>query len=124
MVICHLHKEDPKWKTFEGIRVAEIQTTGKPENDVLQEWTGIESEDSPAIWTTKPRSVEELVANGHRQRRPRILRNPVEDGRIRTTFKDERREGNLLQKEVVERMFFVATKDCDPYKLLYSVGST
>ena len=35
----------------------------------------------------------------------------------------ERLEGDLLPKELVKRVLFSVSKDCDLYKLLHSVGS-
>ena len=73
---------------------------------------------------TKPRSVGELAADGFWQRGPEFLRCPFEEWPIKTTLKkDEQLEGDLLPKELVKRVLFTATNDCEMYKLLHSIGS-
>ena len=62
--------------------------------------------------------------DGFWQHGPEFLRRPFEDWPIKTTFKkDEQLEGDLLPKELVKRVLFTATQDCEMYKLLHSVGS-
>ena len=62
--------------------------------------------------------------DGFWQSGPEFLRRPFEDWPIKTMLKkDERLEGDLLPKELVKRVLFTATKDCEMYKLLHSVGS-
>ena len=41
-VLGYLHKEDQKFKPFEGIRVAEIQAAGQMENGHLVDWAWID----------------------------------------------------------------------------------
>ena len=51
------------------------------------------------------------------------MRTPFESWPIKTTFKMERLEGDLLPKELVTRVLFSVSKENDLYKLLHSVGS-
>ena len=67
--------------------------------------------------------LRELAVDGFWQRGPEFLMTPFEDWPIKTTFKMEQLEGDLLPKELVKRVLFSASKDCYLYKLLHSVGS-
>ena len=95
----------------------EIQAAGKIENGVLRDWAWIGGENKPADWVTSPRPVGEQAVDGlaptwqsctcsqepdisiqPKQRGPKFLRSPFEDWPIRTTFKEEQLEGDLLPK--------------------------
>jgi len=72
-VLCYLLKDCQKLKPFESARVAEIQAAKKVENNVLQQWAWIDSENNPVEWITTPRSVWVLAADGAWRRGPKFI---------------------------------------------------
>ena len=77
-MLCYLHKEDQKLKPYEGVRVSEIQAAGEFKDGLLQDWSWVDTDNNPADWVTKPRSVRELSTDGFWQRGPEFLRTPIE----------------------------------------------
>ena len=73
---------------------------------------------------TKPTSARELSSKGFWQKGPEFFRTPFEDWPIKTNFKMERLEGDLLPKEPVSHVFFTVPKEDCLYKLLYRVDSS
>ena len=99
-VLGYVHKPDSKLKPFEGVRVSEIQTAGQFVDGRLHNWAWIESENNPADWATKPRTVKELKSDGFWQMGPSFLRKDYTNWPIRLDFKKERLEGELQAKGV------------------------
>ena len=52
------------------------------------------------------------------------MRTPFEDWPIKTNFKMERLEGDLLPKESVSHVLFTVSKEGCLYKLLHRIGSS
>ena len=99
-VLGYVHKEDAKLKPFEGIRVAEIQTSGEFVEGRLKNWSWVEGTSNPADWATKPRSVSELGKDSFWQRGPAFLCQDVGDWPIRLDFWTDHLEGEILSKSV------------------------
>ena len=85
-VLGYIHKQDAKLKPFEGIRVSEIQASGQFVDGILHNWSWVESENNPADWATKPRSVSELKTRGFWQKGPDFLEMDVSEWPVRLDF--------------------------------------
>ena len=107
-VLGYVHKPDAKLKPFEGVRVSEIQTAGKFVDGRLNDWAWIDTENNPADWATKPRSVADLKSGGFWQKGPEFLEKNVEDWPIKLDFRRDKLEGELQAKGV--HMALVATE--------------
>ena len=97
-VLGYIHKQDAKLKPFEGIRVSEIQAAGQFVNGRLHNWSWVESENNPADWATKPRSVLELKTGGFWQKGPDFLERDVSEWPVRLDFRVDKLEGELQPK--------------------------
>ena len=99
-VLGYLHKPDAKLKPFEGIRVSEVQTSGEFIDGRLKNWSWVESNDNPADWATKPRTVSELKIGSFWQSGPSFLATDFDRWPVKLDFKMERLDGELLPKNV------------------------
>ena len=99
-ILGYLHKQDSKLKPFEGIRVSEIQMSGEFLQGRLKNWSWVETKNNPADWATRPRSVSELASDGFWQRGPAFLRQDFSLWPIKSDFKTERLEGEIMPKSV------------------------
>ena len=77
-VLGYLHKADRNLKPFEGIRVSEIQASGKFVDGRLHNWFWIDTNNNPADWVTKPRGALELGRSSFWQTGPSFLREDFE----------------------------------------------
>ena len=99
-VLGYLHKMDSKLKPFEGVRVAEIQTSGKFVDGRLEGWNWVDGENNPADWATKPRKVADLRHDGFWQKGPWFLEQDVSEWPIRSDFKTDTLDGELQPKKI------------------------
>ena len=99
-VLAYLHKADTKLKPYEGVRVSEIQTTGKFTEGRLHDWSWLESHNNLADWATKPRLVRELREGGFWQKGHDFLQEDVENWPIKHNFRTDRLEGEIQPKGV------------------------
>ena len=60
-VLGYLQKECGKFKPYEGVRIAEIQSTNTLKDGRLFNWAWVPGDVNPADWCTKPRTVGDLV---------------------------------------------------------------
>ena len=69
-VLGYLHKANSKLKPFEGIRVSEVQTSGKFEDGKLKNWSWVDGTVNQANLATMLRSVSELGIGSFWQKGP------------------------------------------------------
>ena len=97
-VLGYLTRLEGGFKPYEGVRVAEIHSTGVPEEDgTLAGWGWIPGKLNPADYCTKPRKPEDLGEGSMWQEGPEFLRTPVEEWPVVETFKK-------LNKEILEEV--------------------
>ncbi len=63
-VLGYVQKECGVFKPYEGVRIAEIQSSNRfMDGTILEGWAWVAGTDNPSDWCTKPRSVKELIEN-------------------------------------------------------------
>ena len=77
-----------------------MQTSGEFIDGRLKNWSWVESNDNPADWATKPRTVSELKIGGFWQSGPSFLATDFDRWPVKLDFKMERLDGELLPKNV------------------------
>ena len=92
-ILGYLHKEDSRLKPYEGVRVSEVQASGRFVNGRLENWSWIESEANPSDWTTKPRKVNDLRLGGFWQAGPSFLAEDYSKWPLKHDFKTGVLEG-------------------------------
>ena len=101
-VLGYLHKESSNFGQFEGIKIAEVQSTNEFQDGKLVAWGWIPGSDNPADWCTKPRTPREIKDNNTFLTGPLFLREKEEDWPVKFTFRTDKLEGELGDcKEVV-----------------------
>ena len=93
-VLGYLQKECGNFRPYEGIRIAEIQTTAVWKDGKLVGVFWVPGEFNPADWCTKPRRVEDLMS-WFWQCGPGFMQEDVSRWPIRSTYKKEGLEGEL-----------------------------
>ena len=114
-ILSYLQTECGRFLVFEGIRIAEIQSTNVMVDGKLLGWAWLPGDLNPADWCTKTRKVEELSSSfwlcG-----PQFLLLDEKEWPIKFTYKKERLEGELpIPKPVFVAM---ATKVSDVFDCL------
>ena len=99
-VLGYVHKPSGNLKTFESIRVAEIQQSDMNVDGTIPNWKWIPTAFNPADWCTKPRHVRELAVGSFWECGPEFLRKPVEEWPVRSSYKKEGLEGEIVSKKV------------------------
>jgi len=77
-----------------------VQTSGEFTDGRLKNWSWVESNDNPADWATKPRTVSELKIGSFWQSGPSFLATDFDRWPVKLDFKMERLDGELLPKNV------------------------
>ena len=80
---------------YEGIRIAEIQSSNTFVGNILDGWAWVAGADNPADWCTKPSQVEELYEGGFWESGPDFLRLDESCWPIKRTYKKDDLEGML-----------------------------
>ena len=93
-VLGYLQKECGNFRPFEGIRIAEIQSTNKYKDGRLFGWAWVAGKDNPADWCTKPRPVRDLL-NGFWVNGTEFLAKHESEWPIKFTYKKDGLEGEL-----------------------------
>ena len=88
-VLGYVQKEYGVFDPYEGIRIAEIQSTNVFVGEQLKGWGWVPGEHNPADWCTKPREVEELYEGGFWECGPEFLRQEKSQWPIKFTFKKD-----------------------------------
>ena len=99
-VLGYVHKECGILHPYEGIRVAEIQSSNEFSDGKLLRWAWVKGELNPADWCTKPRTVEKLLEDSFHEDGPDFLRQAEEDWPVKYTYKTERLEGEVSLTKV------------------------
>jgi len=71
---------------------------GKFSQGRLQNWFWVDTDNNPADWATKPRTVAELSESGFWQKGPKFLREDFDTWPIRSDFRTDRLEGEIMPK--------------------------
>ena len=93
-VLGYVQKECGKFRPYEGIRVAEIQSSNKLENGRLVGWAWVSGDVNPADWCTKPRQVKDLMG-GFWENGPDFLSQDEAFWPIKFSYKKEILEGEI-----------------------------
>ena len=78
-VLGYLHKESSNFGQFEGIKIAEVQSTNEFADGKLIAWGWVPGRDNPADWCTKPRTPQEILGNDIFLSGPAFLKTKEED---------------------------------------------
>ena len=109
-VLGYVQKECGNFRPFEGIRVAEIQTSNNLEDGRLVGWAWVAGDVNPADWCTKPRQTEELLSDFWLSG-PSFLVADESVWPIKSTYKKEGLEGEL---KIPKAVYITSTKiACD-----------
>ena len=95
-VLGYVHKECGIFHPYEGIRIAEIQSSNQFAEGRLQGWAWVSGEQNPADWCTKPRPVEKVAHDKFWENGPDFLLQDEESWPIKLTYKTERLEGEVV----------------------------
>ena len=60
-VLGYVHKESGIFGPYEGVRIAEIQSSNEFRDGRLAGWAWVPGCDNPADWCTKPRTVKDIT---------------------------------------------------------------
>ena len=94
-VLGYVHKECGVFHPYEGIRIAEIQSSNSFVDEKLDGWAWVSGDLNPADWCTKPRSAKKVSNDSFWQDGPEFLRQEEESWPIRHSYKTERLEGEV-----------------------------
>ena len=94
-VLGYVHKECGVFHPYEGIRVAEIQSSNEFQDGRLQNWAWVSGELNPADWCTKPRSPEKISEDEFWVKGPEFLRQGEELWPIKYTYKTGSLKGEV-----------------------------
>ena len=95
-----MHKESSIFGPYEGVRIAEIQTSNEFKDEKLNGWAWVPGAHNPADWCTKPRTVQDLADSDFYYKGPPFLIPDEADWPIRFTFSTEKLEGELESRKV------------------------
>ena len=104
-VLGYAQKEYGVFHPYEGIRIAEIQSSNTFVGDRLEGWAWVAGEENPADWCTKPRQVEDLYEGGLWESGPEFLRQDESSWPIKYTYKKEGLENMQEDAPVVQCHF-------------------
>ena len=100
-VLGYIHKESSNFLRYEGIRIAEIQSTNEFQNDRLMNWAWVSGCENPADWCTKPRTCQDITESDFFHSGPPFIRTKEEDWPIKFSFSNDKLEGEIDRKRVV-----------------------
>ena len=92
-VLGYLHKESSNFSQFEGIKIAEVQSTNEFKDGKLVAWAWSPGRENPADWCTKARTPQDLMNNDQFLTGPSFLLTKEEDWPIKYTFRTDKLEG-------------------------------
>ena len=93
-VLGYVHKESGNFRMYEGVRVAEIQSSTSFEDGLLLGWFWVTGEINPADWCTKPRPVADLVSDFWLSG-PQFLSLDVSQWPVKSTYKSDGLDGEI-----------------------------
>ena len=94
-VLGYVNKECGVFHPYEGIRVAEIQSSNNFVDRKLEGWAWVAGELNPADWCTKPRSADK-ISDSFWQDGPEFLRQDEESWPIKHSYKKDQLEGEVI----------------------------
>lgn len=94
----YLHKECGVFGPYEGVRVAEIHSTNVFVDGRLKGFAWVAGPDNPADWTTKPRSVEEMIRNRIWSWGPEFLLTDEALWPVKLDYRTDKLEGEKVVK--------------------------
>ena len=94
-VLGYLQKECGVFKPYEGVRIAEIQSSNDFRDEKLVGWAWVSGLDNPADWCTKPRTVREVRDSRFWAEGPEFLKQAESSWPLRFTYKKDNFEGEL-----------------------------
>ncbi len=104
-VLGYAQKEYGVFNPYEGIRIAEIQSSNTFDGDKLVGWAWVAGIENPADWVTKPRQVHELSIGGFFESGPNFLKLEERFWPIKWTYKKDDLEGMLIIRNPVQCNF-------------------
>ena len=99
-VLGYVHKQCGAFKPYEGLRIAEIQSSNRFVDGKLEGWAWVASGDNPADWCTKSHPVKDLSSSLW-QAGPHFFREEEESWPIKLTYRVDRLEGEIQLKPKV-----------------------
>ena len=100
-VLGYLHKESSLYAQFEGIKIAEVQSSNEFKDGKLVNWGWVPGCHNPADWCTKPRSLQDLMGDECFLTGPSFLRTKEEDWPIKFSFRTDKLEGEIEHRNRV-----------------------
>ena len=94
-VLGYLQKECGTFRPFEGVRVAEFQSTSNYVDGKLGNVAWVSGKDNPADWCTKPRTVAEVRDSRFWKEGPEFLKRDESTWPLIFTYKKDNFEGEL-----------------------------
>ena len=93
-VLGYVQKECGVFRPYEGVRVAEIQSSNTFTDGTLEGWAWVAGTENPSDWCTKTRTVRELSGNRFWAEGPSFLLQDESKWPLRVTYKKDL-EGEL-----------------------------
>ena len=94
-VLGYVQKECGVFRPYEGVRVAEIQSSNKFVDGTLVGWAWVAGTDNPSDWCTKPRTVAEVRDSSFWVSGPEFLKLDESAWPIKLTYKKNNLEGEM-----------------------------
>ena len=109
-VLGYVNKECGVFHPYEGIRIAEVQSSNTFVDGKLEGWAWVSGDLNPADWCTKPRSAEKVAHDSFWKDGPEFLRQEESSWPIKFTYKTEHLEGEVT----IGKKLGVFFQSCSP----------
>ena len=106
-VLGYINKDCGKFKPYEGVRIAEIQSSNEISEGRLKGWAWVSGENNPSDWCTKPKTVKDLKASRFWDEGPKFVLQDEENWPIKFSYKTEK----LQDESVKEDLNVILTQD-------------
>ena len=101
-VLGYVHKQCGVFNVYEGLRVAEIQSTNTFIDGKLENWAWVSGANNPADWCTKPHLAKDLILGGFWESGPQFLQEDEASWPIKFSYRTDRLEGEVqLRKQII-----------------------
>ena len=110
-VLGYIHKQCGVFNPYEGLRVAEIQSSNVFVDGRLVGWAWVAGEDNPSDYCTKPRTPKDMMAGGFWEGGPEFLLTEETTWPIKWTYRTYQLEGEVLRKQVTCAYLYLAHPD-------------
>ena len=98
-VLGYVHKESGNFGAYEGIRIAEIQSSNNFDGDRLAGWAWVPGCHNPADWCTKPRVAKDIYEKEFFHVGPPFLKEKEEDWPIKLSYRTDKLDGEIGNKK-------------------------